>query len=82
LLEISTVASALLRRRNTAILAGMATNKVRFEVPLEPARYAELERVAGEVGCSPRDIARLAIQRLLAGRDDLLGNRVSQDALA
>jgi len=45
---------------------------VRFEVPLSPARYGELERLSERIGICPRDVARLAIAQLLENADGLL----------
>jgi hypothetical protein len=43
----------------------MSSKHVRFEVPLSPDRYGELERLSERIGICPRDVARLAIARLL-----------------
>jgi hypothetical protein len=50
-------------------------SKIRFEVPLSPSRYGELEQLSRQIGVSPRDLARLAIFQLLANQDALLGRR-------
>jgi hypothetical protein len=51
---------------------------VRFEVPLSPSRYGELEELAHRFEISPRDIGRIAIVQLLEnpallGRADPVG---------
>ena len=46
---------------------------IRFETGLTPAMHAELERLGKRLGTSPRDLARIAISRLLADRDVLTG---------
>jgi hypothetical protein len=51
----------------------MPTKQIRFEVPLSPARFAEIGRLAEQIEISPRDVARLAIARLLANKSELLG---------
>jgi hypothetical protein len=53
--------------------SAVRTKPIRFEVPLKPDRFAELERLAETIGISPRDLGRLAIVRLLANKSELLG---------
>jgi hypothetical protein len=53
--------------------SAVRTKPIRFEVPLQPQRFAELERLAETIGISPRDLGRLAIVRLLANKSELLG---------
>jgi hypothetical protein len=48
--------------------------KKRFEVPLTEHQHAKLEHMSDETGVSQRDLARLAIVRLLGNPDALLGH--------
>jgi hypothetical protein len=47
----------------------------RFEIQLPAERRAELDSLADEIGTNAADLARLAIIRLLANRNELLGRR-------
>ncbi len=54
---------------------------VRFEVPLSASRHAELEQLSEHIGgVSPRDLARLAIVRLLNDPQVLTGRTVEREA--
>ncbi len=53
---------------------------VRFEVPLSESRHAELEQLSEQIGVSPRDVARLAILRLLNDPQVLTGRAVEREA--
>lgn len=46
---------------------------IRFEVPLTAQQYVKLGQVANEVGVNRRDLARLAIARLIAHPERLTG---------
>jgi hypothetical protein len=49
--------------------------KIRFEVPITVSQHARLEQVADEIGVSPRDLARLAIARMLNNPDEITGRK-------
>jgi metal-responsive CopG/Arc/MetJ family transcriptional regulator len=54
----------------------------RFEISLPTERRRELDALAAETGVSASDLARLAIVRLLASREDLLGETRARAAAA
>jgi len=47
----------------TLHLRAMSTKQIRFEVPVPPDRFADIERLAERIRVSPRDLARIAIAR-------------------
>ena len=50
-----------------------AAKSPRFEVPLPPERYEQLGGLSERLGLCRRDVARLAIVRLLENPDQILG---------
>jgi hypothetical protein len=57
----------------------MKPDQLRFEISLPADRRRELDALAGEVGISASDLARLAITRLLNGRNELVNEPPSRD---
>jgi len=48
--------------------------KIRFEVPITAQQHEALEHTAEEIAVSPRDLARIAIHRLLKEPNILNGH--------